>query len=144
MGETGGGAAPAQRRKPSSARGAGPTTFRSEMAAQGCASSGEPAASGEPAISKYHSLPAHVTELYQHTPVDYEPLTPTAWEGNEDAGAKDGNIPTAESFASPSRSAGMRQGRAALPPRSVQSAAGRVTGPGGFVPLAGGCVLRAI
>ncbi len=39
--------------------------------------SGELAASGKPANSKYHSLPAYVTEPYQHTPVDYEEmLTP--------------------------------------------------------------------
>ncbi len=138
VGERGSGAAPAQRRNLSPTRGPDPTTHRSEVAAQSGASSGELAASGEPAISKYHSLPAHVTEPYQHTPVNYEPFTPTSCEVNEDAGAKDGNIPTAESFAPPSRSAGKRQGRAASPPQSVQSAAGRVTGPSGFVPLAGG------
>ncbi len=72
-GRRGGGAAPAQRRNLSPARGNGPTTFRSEIAARGGTFSGELAASGEPTNSKYYSLPAYGTEPYQHTPpVDYE------------------------------------------------------------------------
>jgi hypothetical protein len=76
-GRRGGGAAPAQRRNLSPARGNGPTTFRSEMAARGGTFSGELAASGEPTNSKYHSLPAYGTEPYQHTPA---PHTPTDHE----------------------------------------------------------------
>ncbi len=149
-GRRGGGAAPAaQRRNLSPARGNSPTTFRSEMAARGGTFSGELAASGEPANSKYHSLPAYVTEPYQHTPpVDYEEvLTPvlssSARNLEEAAKPWDGDIPRrletgAEWFAPPSRSAGMWQGRPASPPRTVQGISGRVTGPSGVVPLAGG------
>jgi hypothetical protein len=54
-GRRGGGAAPAQRRNLSPARGNGLTTLRSEMAARGGTFSGELAPSGEPANWKYHS-----------------------------------------------------------------------------------------
>ncbi len=127
VGKRGGGVAPAERLNLSPAHEIDPSTHKSAVAVQGSASSGELATSGgpaEPAISKYHSSPAHVTEPYQHTPVDYGPCTSTSCEANEDAGAKDGNIPTAESFTSPSRSAGKRQGLAASPSQAVQSAAG--------------------
>ncbi len=126
VGKRGGGAASAQRRNLSPARGTGPTTLRGEVAAQRGAFSGELAASGEPAISKNHSLPTHVTGPHQHTPVDYEMLTPvlspTARNEDEAAEARDRNIlrrleTGAEWFAPPSRSAGMWQGRPALCPQ---------------------------
>ncbi len=125
-----------------------PTTFRSEMAARGGAFSGELAASGEPANSKYHSLPAYVTKPYKHTPVDYEEvltpvLSPSARNMDEAAKPWDGDIPRhletgAEWFAPPSRSAVTWQGRPVSPPRTMHSTAGRVTGPSAFVPLASG------
>ncbi len=76
----------------------------------------------------------HLLESYLYD----EPYSPSSCEGSEDAGAKGENIPTAESFNPPSRNAGRRQKRAASPPRAVHSTAGRVTGPSGFLPLAGG------
>jgi hypothetical protein len=135
-----GGAAPAQRRNLSPARGNGPTTLRSEMAARGGTFSGELAASGEPDNSKYHSLPAYVTEPYQHTPVDYEEmLTPvlSPFARNLEEAPKpwdrDIDIPRrletrAEWFAPPSRSAGMWQGRPALPPRTAKAFQGEWPG----------------
>jgi hypothetical protein len=139
-GRRGGGAALAQRRNLSPARGNGPTTFRSEMAARDGTFRDELAASGEPANSKYHSSPAYVTEPCQHTPVDYEEmltpvLFPSARNLEEAAKPWDGDIDihrrletSAEWFAPPSCSAGMWQGRPASPPRTAQGISGRVAG----------------
>ncbi len=37
-------------------------------------------------------------KAYESTPVDYEPYSPTSWEGDHDAQAKDDRIPPVESF----------------------------------------------
>ncbi len=72
-------------------------------------------------------------------------LSPSARNLEEAAKPWDGDIDIprrletrAEWFASPSRSAGMWQGRPASPPRTAQGISGRVAEPTGFVPLAGG------
>ncbi len=138
-GKRGGGAAPAQRRNLSPARANGPTTRTGDdkVVARGGAFSGEPAASGDPAIPKHHSLPTHVMGPHQHTPVDYEMLTPvlSPSDWNEDKAAEEENghilhrLKTgAGRSAPPSRSAGMWQGRPDSPPRAVQSTAERVAG----------------
>ncbi len=80
------------------------------MTAQGGAASGKHATVGRPAVPAtlgkgwggsapaqrnnlslvYHSFPVHVPRPYEFTPVDYEPYSPTSWEGNDDAGANEG------------------------------------------------------
>jgi hypothetical protein len=120
-GKRGGGAVPAQRRNLSPARGNGPTTRTGDdkVVARGGAFSGEPAASGDPAISKHHSFPTHVMGPHQHTPVDYEMLTPVLspsdWNEDDAAEEDDEHIlhrleTGAGRSALPSRSAGMWQG----------------------------------
>ncbi len=72
----------------------------------------------------------------ESTPVDYEPsYSPTSWEGNEDAGAKDDRVPPAETSTRPFREAREAEEQVASWPQAERSVAGQGHRPTRFEPL---------